>query len=132
MLFRLSSLAFVVALAMFSFGQAAEPTKETLAEVKKLVDDQKAVLIDVREKREWDAGHIENAILLPNSELKAGVNAERLKAQLPSDKVLYTYCVVGQRALNAANILEKHGYKVHSLKPGYKQLVEAGFPKAKQ
>ncbi len=129
--FRLACLTFAIALALSSQALAANPTQQSLAEVKKAVDGQKAVLVDVREKREWDSGHIEDAILLPLSELRGEVDAERLKAKLPSDKILYTHCVIGKRALTVANILEKHGYKVYSLKPGYKELREAGFTKAK-
>ncbi len=129
--FRLTCLAFVVSLALSAGVFAAEPTQPSLAEVKKAVDSKQAVLVDVREKREWDSGHIENAVLVPSSELRGPVDTKWLKAKLPADKVLYTYCVVGKRAQAAANILEKHGYEVRSLKPGYKELLEAGFPKAK-
>lgn len=131
MLFRFACLAVVVPLALSSVVLAAGHAKETLAQVKMAVDSQQAVLVDVREKRELGSGYIENAISLPLSELNGNVDVERLKAKLPSDKVLYTYCVVGKRALTVANILEKHGYEVRGLKPGYKELVEAGFPKAK-
>jgi len=37
---------------------------------------------------------------------------------------------MGARALKAANILEKSGYKVRPLKAGYGDLVKAGFEKA--
>lgn len=131
MLFRFACLAVAVPLVLSSVVFAAGHAKETLAQVKMAVDNQQAVLVDVREKRELGNGYIEDAISLPLSELNGNVDVERLKAKLPSDKVLYTYCVVGKRALAVANILEKHGYEVRGLKPGYKELVEAGFPKAK-
>ena len=47
--------------ASFSASRAAEHTKDTPQEVKKAVADGKAVLLDVREKDEWDAGHIKGA-----------------------------------------------------------------------
>jgi hypothetical protein len=34
------------------------------------------------------------------------------------------------RAKNAAIVLQKHGYTVRPLKPGYEQLLKAGFKKA--
>jgi rhodanese-related sulfurtransferase len=34
------------------------------------------------------------------------------------------------RSLKAANILEKLGYEVRPLKPGYDELIEAGFKKS--
>ena len=111
--------------------RAAETTTETLAQIKANVDAGKAVLVDVREKREWDKGHVEGAIFLPISSLQDGVTKDELKP-LPKDKVLYIHCAVGIRALTAGDILEVHGYHVRPIKPGYKQLIEAGFPKAKE
>lgn len=109
---------------------AAEHTKETLKTVKKNVDDETAVLVDVREQGEWDDGHVAGAIFLPLSSLQDGVNKEKLKS-VPREKTLYIHCAVGKRALVAANILEKQGFTVRPLKPGYKDLISAGFPKAK-
>jgi len=126
---RFAALA-VVALALApAYGLAAEHTKDSLATVKKNVDDGKAVLVDVREKKEWDAGHVEGAVLLPLSELQK--NAE-LGAKLPKDKIIYTHCMVGKRCVTAGNILEKMGYEVRPIQPGYKELIRAGFPDAKK
>ena len=108
--------------------QASELTRESLAEIKKSVDAKKGVLVDVREQSEWDAGHIEGAIFLPLSELKG--NAEELSKRLPKDKILYTHCVVGKRSVTAGNILEKLEFNVRPIKPGYKELLRAGFKKA--
>lgn len=108
---------------------AAEHTKESFTTVKEHVDQERAVMVDVREQQEWDAGHVDGAILLPLSAINDGLTPAEL-SRLPKTKVLYTYCVVGRRALTAANVLEKHGYKVHAIKPGYRELVEAGFPSA--
>ena len=110
---------------------AAELTKDSLKAVKKNMDDEKAVLVDVREKSEWDKGHVEGAVFLPLSQLKEGVDADDLKEKLPKDKIIYTHCVVGKRSVTAGNILEDLGYEVRPLKPGYKELLDAGFKKAK-
>lgn len=110
--------------------QAAGHTKESLKTVKKNVDEEKAVLVDVRDKSEWDDGHIKDAVLLPLRDLLDGVDAEKLAKKLPKGKIIYTHCVIGARALTAGHVLEKHGYSVRPLKPGYKELIRAGFPKA--
>ena len=110
-------------------GSAAELTKDSLATVKKNVDQKKAVLVDVREKTEWNKGHVKGAIFLPLSALQE--DAKTLARRLPKDKIVYTHCVVGKRCVTAANILEKLGYKVRPIKPGYKELVEAGFKSEK-
>jgi len=109
---------------------SAQPTTDSLATVKTNVDEKRAVLVDVREKSEWDAGHVEGAIFLPLSELRNGVDAAQLAKRLPKDKVLYTHCVIGKRSLTAAEILEQHGFECRSLNPGYKELLGAGFKKA--
>jgi phage shock protein E len=126
-----SVLAAAVALALLPFvADSAELTKDSLKTVLKNVTDEKAVLVDVREKSEWDRGHIEGAVFLPLSALKRGADAKQLAKLLPKDKILYTHCVVGKRAVTAGDILERFKYEVRPLKPGYKELLKAGFKKA--
>jgi phage shock protein E len=108
---------------------AAEHAKESLTVVKKNLDDEKAILVDVREKEEWDKGHVQGAVMLPLSILNE--NPQDAAGRLPKDKIVYTHCMRGVRSLAAANILQKLGYTVRPLKPGYKELIEAGFPTEK-
>ena len=108
-----------------------EHTKDSLAVVKKNVDDEKAVLVDVRSQQEWNRGHIEGSIFVPVDSLRKNVDQKKLAKVLPKKKVLYTFCVVGMRARTAAIKLEQLGYTVRPLKPGYEQLLEAGFKKGK-
>jgi len=128
----LSGVMALVATGAVTTLIAAEITKDSLEAVKKNVAAKKAVLVDVREKSEWDEGHIEGSIFLPLSALRKGVKKEQLAKVLPKERILYTFCVVGKRAVTAGNILENSGYEVRALKPGYKQLVQAGFKKAKK
>ena len=123
---------FVTISAYGSFAVGAEITKDSLATVKKNVTEEKAVLVDVREKSEWNKGHIEGSVFLPLSALKKGVKEEQLAKVLPEDRILYTFCVVGKRAVTGGNILEQFGYEVRPLKPGYKELIKAGFKKAEK
>jgi phage shock protein E len=62
------------------------------------------------------------------STLENGVNPQELAKVLPKDKVIYCYCLAGGRCMEAASILKPLGYDVRALKPGYPQLVKAGFP----
>lgn len=110
---------------------AIEFTKDTLAVVKKNVAEGKAVLVDVRSVQEWNKGHIEGSIFLPVDSLRKKPDPKMLAQKLPKKKVLYTFCVVGMRAKTAAIKLEQQGYKVRVLKPGYDELLEAGFKKGK-
>jgi rhodanese-related sulfurtransferase len=110
-------------------------TVDALPQVKAAVRDHRAVLVDVREKRETDRGTIRGAVLLPLSDLmtwkRDGVPAEardQIQKAIPKGTIIYTHCAAGGRALLAADPLRTLGYEVRPLEPGYNALVEAGFP----
>lgn len=107
-----------------------EHTKDSLDTVKKALADKKAVLIDVREKSEWDDGRLKDAKLVPLSTLKGDKLPADLAKILPKEKIAYLHCGSGKRVLKAAEVLRKAGYDVRPLKDGYKSLLDKGFPKA--
>ena len=110
-------------------GQAsAQHTKDSLDIVKQGVAEQKALLVDCREPDEWKDGHVVGAVSLPLSTLERGVSPEQLARVLPKDKIVYVHCLAGGRCLAAAKILQKSGYDVRPLKPGYPDLTRAGLP----
>jgi phage shock protein E len=125
----------LVILLITAFAQAQEPlthTKDALADVKKNVEAGKAVIVDVREQNEWDEVHLKGAIHVPKSKLDAGVGLEELLKKVPKDKVVYTHCRAGRRALACGEILKKQGYDVRPLKPGIQELLDAGFEAEKK
>lgn len=130
--FRPWNLTAAILVCLTAGLSAAEPTKDTLPTVKKSVAEEDAILVDVREKKEWDEGHISGAVFLPLSELRNGITAEALAKRLPAERIIYTHCAVGVRSCTAADLLKKHGYDVRPLKPGYKDLLAAGFKKAEK
>jgi rhodanese-related sulfurtransferase len=85
----------------------------------------------VREQAEWDDGHLKDAQLLPLSKLKEGISTADLAKLLPKDKTIYAHCGSGKRVLQAAEILQKAGYRIEPLKAGYGDLLKAGFDKAR-
>jgi rhodanese-related sulfurtransferase len=107
-------------------------TTDPLPLVQQNVAAGAAVLVDVREQNEWDGGHVAEAIFLPLSELcrEDGVSAKLAAERLPKDTIIYTHCHLGVRSLSAAEILEKLGYEVRPLAPGYEELIAAGFRNA--
>ena len=129
---RLFLLAIGAMALLLSNGLAAEltHTKDTLDSVKTRVNEKKAVLVDVRSEDEWKDGHLKSAMHLPITEL-AKMTDEQIREKLPKDKIIYTHCAVGARALKAGKIIEKLGYDIRPLKPGYEDLVKAGFEVAK-
>ncbi len=115
----------------FLFAQEATVhTKDSLDTVKDNVKSGKAVIVDVREQSEWDAGHLQGAVLAPMSKLRREGEAKELLKLLPKDRIIYTHCKAGGRALICGDILKQQGYDVRPLKPGYEDLLKAGFEKA--
>jgi rhodanese-related sulfurtransferase len=121
-------LAAIVAAAAAGPATAAGHTTDPLPAVQQAVAAGQAVIVDVREPDEWAQGHIAGARLVPLSALEAGVDPARLAQLLPKDKIIYCHCLAGGRCLEAAAILGPLGYDVRPLKPGYPQLIQAGFP----
>jgi len=118
-------------------AQLAPPkhTKDSFELIQDRIAKNEAVLIDVREKFEWEDGHLQSAIFLPLSGLEEGESDEsfavKIVAKIPKDKIVYCHCVSGGRVMPASAILQKLGYDARPLKPGYKDLLKAGFQKAK-
>lgn len=133
---RFLLIAFAVCLLAATAKAESEHTKDSLATVKENVAEKKAVLVDVREQKEWDAGHVDGAVLVPLGDLAKKVKdpafAAQLEKQVPKDKILYCHCAKGGRALLAADVFKNLGYDVRPLKPGYKDLLGAGFPEARK
>lgn len=63
-------------------------------------------LVDVRTQAEFDEGHIEGALLLPNDQLET-LAAEQLPDK---DAVILVYCRSGNRSAAASELLVELGY----------------------
>jgi rhodanese-related sulfurtransferase len=97
--------------AAFSDEVAAISPQEAAA----MYNDQNAVIVDVRENEEWNAGHIAGAIHIPLGQI------ETRKAELEKYKnsALIMQCRSGVRSATAANILKKAGFStVYNMEGG--------------
>ncbi len=75
---------------------------------------RKAQIIDLREKKDFDAGHILGARNMPYSVIK-----ERM-GELREDLPVYLYDAAGELSVRAAGRMKKAGFqKVNWLKKGY-------------
>ncbi|WP_306519191.1 rhodanese-like domain-containing protein [Rheinheimera sp.] len=85
---------------------------------------QPSVLIDVREDREWQAGHLPQAMHLGKGIIERDIE------QVVQDKqqTMVLYCGGGFRSALAADVLHKMGYTdVLSLAGGYSAWVGQGL-----
>ena len=75
-------------------------------EAKRLMDEGNCIVLDVREQSEYDEGHIENAVLLPYTEID-----RRAEQVLPDkDALILVYCRSGRRSKIGAQSLADLGY----------------------
>jgi rhodanese-related sulfurtransferase len=81
-----------------------------------------AVLLDVREDDEWEAGHIEGAVHLPLSELPRRV------AEIPDADPLVVVCRSGGRSAQVVGWLAAQGRAVVNLDGGMHAWAAAGRP----
>lgn len=86
------------------------------AEFKKLAEatPADALILDVRNQDEANAGMIKGALLVPDEEI-----SDRL-AEIPKDKLIVTHCATGVRAEMAYHKLKDKGYNVKFLNTNIK------------
>lgn len=93
----------------------AEQTSEKIQS-----DAEGIMLVDVREQEEWDAGHIEGALLWPLSRILKGEYPD-----LDQNAEIILHCQKGLRSQQAAQILKAQGYfEVSSMSGGYEAWQE--------
>jgi molybdopterin/thiamine biosynthesis adenylyltransferase/rhodanese-related sulfurtransferase len=109
-------------------AQVAEWTTAQASEVlarQRSAGQNEVVLVDVREKNEWDEGYIPGATHVPKGYLE-----QRIEEVVPdkSQKVLL-YCAGGVRSMYAGLTLKQMGYEnVISLAGGFGQWKNSGLP----
>lgn len=81
-----------------------------------------AVAIDVREPREWEAGHVDGSLWIPLGELQARAG------ELPRDRPLVIVCRSGARSGYAADALVAAGYDASNLAGGLHAWAAAALP----
>jgi len=84
----------------------------TAAEFQKVNKSEEVVLIDVREKDEYQAGHIPGADNFPLSELGTTYT------NLDKNQSYYVVCQAGGRSGRACEFLEGQGYQVTNVEGG--------------
>lgn len=93
-------------------------------EQKGSTQDQDFVLVDVREKNEWNEGHIPGAIHVPRGYLELQIE----EAVPDKSKKVVLYCAGGVRSLMAGNTLQQMGYEdVVSMAGGFGQWKASGY-----
>jgi rhodanese-related sulfurtransferase len=78
-------------------------------------------LLDVRERDEWDAGHVPGSIHIPMREVGSR------QAELPSDRTILCICRSGSRSGMVTRALADAGYQAENLEGGLQVWEAAGL-----
>jgi len=81
-------------------------------------------LLDVRERDEWDAGHIPGSVLTPYHDL------DGVPEGLDPARPIAVFCASGQRAAVGASLLQRHGASApwHVVEGGVPRWERQGWP----
>ena len=83
-------------------------------ELEQYLDENRAmVLIDLRDRESYRAGHIRGARNIPYEELEWHLQG------LPADSLIVLYCYRGPHSMLAARALSRRGYTVADVCGGY-------------
>jgi rhodanese-related sulfurtransferase len=95
----------------------------TPAQAQELITHGDVDVVDVREPREWQGGHLPGARLVPLDRLRAEPDAA-----LNRDNVIFV-CAAGARSQTAARFAESRGLKkIYNLTGGTRGWANAGLP----
>jgi len=89
----------------------------------------KAMLLDVREPEEWDAGHVAEAVHIPRGwlELVADPDTEHYDERFDVEKPIVVHCAKGNRSSLAAVTLNEMGYQAANVEGGFEAWEGAGL-----
>ncbi|MFJ8553196.1 rhodanese-like domain-containing protein [Streptomyces sp. NPDC093676] len=100
------------------------PARLTPQQAHQQTSEGQAVLLDVRELPEWQAGHVPGALHLPLSRLRAGTALP----ETAQGKPVVVICRSGNRSRTATRILAARGVKAGDVAGGMTAWAGAGLP----
>jgi hydroxyacylglutathione hydrolase len=94
--------------------------RTTIAELDRLLDEDAAILIDIRNPGELESGTIPGAIHIPLAQLRARLDL------VPTDRPIVVHCAGGWRSSVAASLMRAQGFAhVSDLAGGYNAWADA-------
>ena len=114
----LGILGAIIVFGIYTFftGMKMKKSVTTLSQDEFIQGYRKAQLIDVREPKEFDGGHILGARNIPASQMRT-----RMK-EIRKDMPVYLYCQSGARSARTALTLKKNGYdQLYQLEGGFRK-----------
>jgi len=115
-------LVLVYAFAMLERSRGGKPL--TPAQVVAELNAERAVLLDVRDAKEYAGGHIHGALHIPHSKVANQLH----ELNKYREKTIILACKMGQSAAATGKLLTKQGYTVRRLGGGMMEWGNQGMP----
>ena len=95
-----------------------------LEQLETLTNENDTQILDVRERSEWEAGHIPGSVIVPWHDIKG------LPDDLDPSKPIAVVCASGQRAAVGASLLKRYGAHrvIHVIDGGVPKWKRLGLP----
>ncbi|WP_323801507.1 rhodanese-like domain-containing protein [Parasphingorhabdus sp.] len=90
----------------------------------RLAENPGLLLLDVRTRREFDAGHISKATWME----RGIVEFRMARLERDADREIIVYCAVGNRSALVTKALRAQGYRNVVALDGFNDWLEAGLP----
>lgn len=120
-------LALTGLLAWLSFKPGGA-NRLTPVEATRLINDEDAVVVDVRVDGEFHDGHIVGSVNFPLEQIEASVK----KLEKYRHRPVIAACRSGQRSTSAVKLLKGHGFeRIYTLNGGITAWETANLPLAK-
>tara|TARA_Y100000588_G_scaffold338609_1_gene380762 strand:+ start:707 stop:1132 length:426 start_codon:yes stop_codon:yes gene_type:complete len=119
----------VGALVWTFIGGRSSSTRISPVQATRLINDNDAVVVDVRPESEYREGHVVNAIHIPLSDFGSQLN----KLIKYKNRPVVAICRAGQQSGEACNKLKKNGHETcYSVTGGVSAWRDAGLPLTKK
>lgn len=118
----------VVLIYLFAFNERKAGGKPvSVHELTRMLNADQAMLLDVRERKEFEGGHVTGAIHVPHQKVATSV------AQLEKyrDKTIVVADKMGQHAGTVGKLLRKQGFEVRRLAGGMAEWSSQNLPLVK-
>lgn len=121
----MKTLFATIILAGLLSCQSSKPGFRSVSvdEFQHLIADSSVIRLDVRTAKEYDEGHIPNAV---NIDVLQPDFLHKVLSSLPRKRTIAVNCRSGKRSKKAAELLAKKGYKVVELDTGFNGWLEEG------
>jgi len=123
----LSSLLAAIVVAFLILESRRGGVTVTHHQATRLINDGKAILVDLRDSKEYKTGHIVDAINIPYS----SINTRFVELEKHKAKQLIVVDKMGQHAGAAGRILREKGFTVVRLQGGMIEWAQQNLPVVK-